>query len=84
MCALDASLADEMGLGKVSRVSSLHSENQRYDKTLQVIAFNAHLRELGHFRPFLIVCPLSVIHNWVDEFRRFTPTVGFHFIKYVP
>ncbi|KIJ19572.1 hypothetical protein PAXINDRAFT_108979 [Paxillus involutus ATCC 200175] len=52
-------LADEMGLGK----------------TLQTIAFNAHLRELGHFRPFLVVCPLSVIHNWIDEFRRFAPTI---------
>ncbi|KAF8129893.1 SNF2 family N-terminal domain-containing protein [Boletus edulis] len=52
-------LADEMGLGK----------------TLQAIAFNAHLRELGHYRPFLIVCPLSVIHNWIDEFRRFAPTI---------
>ncbi|KAH7886551.1 SNF2 family DNA-dependent ATPase [Phlebopus sp. FC_14] len=52
-------LADEMGLGK----------------TLQVIAFNAHLRELGHFRPFLIVCPLSVIHNWIEEFHRFAPTI---------
>ncbi|KAF8553112.1 hypothetical protein OG21DRAFT_1414866 [Imleria badia] len=52
-------LADEMGLGK----------------TLQTIAFNAHLRELGHFRPFLIVCPLSVIHNWIDEFHRFAPAI---------
>ncbi|KIJ62436.1 hypothetical protein HYDPIDRAFT_114552 [Hydnomerulius pinastri MD-312] len=52
-------LADEMGLGK----------------TLQTIAFNAHLRELGHFRPFLVVCPLSVIHNWVEEFQRFAPTI---------
>ncbi|KAL4065609.1 SNF2 family N-terminal domain-containing protein [Scleroderma yunnanense] len=52
-------LADEMGLGK----------------TLQTIAFNAHLRELGHFRPFLIVCPLSVIHNWIEEFHRFAPAI---------
>ncbi|KAG6331467.1 hypothetical protein ID866_7620 [Astraeus odoratus] len=52
-------LADEMGLGK----------------TLQTIAFNAHLRELGHYRPFLIVCPLSVIHNWIEEFRRFAPSI---------
>ncbi|KAF9232388.1 SNF2 family N-terminal domain-containing protein [Melanogaster broomeanus] len=52
-------LADEMGLGK----------------TLQAIAFNAHLRELGHFRPFLVVCPLSVVHNWIDEFHRFAPSI---------
>lgn len=52
-------LADEMGLGK----------------TLQTIAFNAHLRGLGHYQPFLIVCPLSVLHNWMEEFQKFAPTI---------
>ncbi|KAF8226545.1 hypothetical protein L208DRAFT_1406866 [Tricholoma matsutake] len=52
-------LADEMGLGK----------------TLQTIAFCAYLRESKNFRPFLIVCPLSVLHNWVDEFSKFAPTI---------
>ncbi|KAG2118620.1 SNF2 family N-terminal domain-containing protein [Suillus clintonianus] len=52
-------LADEMGLGK----------------TLQTIAFNAHLRGLGHYQPFLIVCPLSVLHNWIEEFHKFAPTI---------
>lgn len=52
-------LADEMGLGK----------------TLQTIAFNAHLRSLGHYQPFLIVCPLSVLHNWIEEFQKFAPTI---------
>ncbi|KAJ7108200.1 SNF2 family N-terminal domain-containing protein [Mycena epipterygia] len=52
-------LADEMGLGK----------------TLQTIAFSAHLRELGFSRPFLIVCPLSVLHNWVEEYKKFAPGI---------
>ncbi|KAK6980918.1 SNF2 family N-terminal domain-containing protein [Favolaschia claudopus] len=52
-------LADEMGLGK----------------TLQTIAFAAHLREQGQTRPFLVVCPLSVMHNWVEEFGRFAPGI---------
>ncbi|KAG0703418.1 P-loop containing nucleoside triphosphate hydrolase protein [Suillus ampliporus] len=52
-------LADEMGLGK----------------TLHTIAFNAHLRGLGHYQPFLIVCPLSVLHNWIEEFQKFAPTI---------
>ncbi|KAJ7093359.1 SNF2 family N-terminal domain-containing protein [Mycena belliarum] len=52
-------LADEMGLGK----------------TLQTIAFSAHLRELGFSRPFLIVCPLSVLHNWAEEYRKFAPEI---------
>ncbi|KAJ4482453.1 SNF2 family DNA-dependent ATPase [Lentinula aciculospora] len=52
-------LADEMGLGK----------------TLQTIAFSAHLRELGFAKPFLIVCPLSVLHNWIDEYTKFAPDI---------
>ncbi|KAJ7019581.1 SNF2 family DNA-dependent ATPase [Mycena alexandri] len=53
-------LADEMGLGK----------------TLQTIAFCAHLRhERRATRPFLVVCPLSVLHNWVEEFARFAPEI---------
>ncbi|KAJ7112773.1 SNF2 family DNA-dependent ATPase [Mycena crocata] len=52
-------LADEMGLGK----------------TLQTIAFSAHLRELEMSRPFLVVCPLSVLHNWKAEYERFAPGI---------
>jgi ATP-dependent DNA helicase len=48
-----------------------------FDQTLQTIAFCAYLRESKNFRPFLIVCPLSVLHNWVDEFDKFAPTVCF-------
>lgn len=52
-------LADEMGLGK----------------TLQTIAFSAYLRECHNTRPFLVVCPLSVLHNWYDEYQKFAPTI---------
>ncbi|KAF9484590.1 hypothetical protein BDN70DRAFT_106207 [Pholiota conissans] len=58
-------LADEMGLGK----------------TLQTIAFSAYLREHGNYKPFLVVCPLSVVHNWSDEYKKFAPkipTVVYH------
>lgn len=51
--------ADEMGLGK----------------TLQTIAFSAYLRECHNTRPFLIVCPLNVLHNWYDEYKKFAPSV---------
>ncbi|KAJ7743635.1 SNF2 family N-terminal domain-containing protein [Mycena metata] len=45
-------------------------------KTLQTIAFCAHLRhERRSTRPFLVVCPLSVLHNWVEEFKRFAPKI---------
>jgi ATP-dependent DNA helicase len=54
--------ADEMGLGK----------------TLQTIAFSAYLRERQNFKPFLVVCPLSVLHNWADEYKKFAPDVRFY------
>ncbi|KAL0948242.1 hypothetical protein HGRIS_010840 [Hohenbuehelia grisea] len=52
-------LGDEMGLGK----------------TLQTISFCAYLREQGFDKPFLVVCPLSVMHNWVEEFKKFAPSI---------
>ncbi|KGB77139.2 helicase [Cryptococcus deuterogattii R265] len=56
---LNGILADEMGLGK----------------TLQTISFLSHLRSKGTWGPFLIVCPLSVLNNWIMEFEKFTPSV---------
>lgn len=44
-------------------------------QTLQTISFLAHLRSKGTWGPFLIVCPLSVLHNWVTEFEKFAPSI---------
>ena len=52
-------LADEMGLGK----------------TIQTVALFCHLIEMGVPGPFLVVAPLSTVPNWVNEFKRFAPTV---------
>ena len=52
-------LADEMGLGK----------------TIQTLAFLAHLKAGGRPGPHLIVTPLSVLQNWANEARRFTPSL---------
>merc|ERR1719225_2122873 len=52
-------LADEMGLGK----------------TIQTVALFCHLYEMGVQGPFLVVAPLSTVPNWVNEFKRFAPTV---------
>ncbi|CAJ0568749.1 unnamed protein product, partial [Mesorhabditis spiculigera] len=49
-------LADEMGLGK----------------TVQTITFLSRVYEYGIHGPFLIVVPLSTIHNWVREFETWT------------
>ncbi|XP_035687270.1 chromodomain-helicase-DNA-binding protein 1-like [Branchiostoma floridae] len=51
-------LGDEMGLGK----------------TCQTIAFLTHLHgSLDVSGPFLILCPLSVLRNWQEELKRFSP-----------
>ncbi|KAJ1936036.1 putative ATPase, partial [Linderina pennispora] len=55
---LNGILADEMGLGK----------------TLQTIAFLSYLRERRVYGPFLVLCPLSTLRNWISEFVRFTPS----------
>lgn len=56
-------LADDMGLGK----------------TCQVIAFLAHLYEKENVQgPHLVICPASVIENWLREFKRFCPKLKVH------
>ena len=51
-------LADEMGLGK----------------TLQTLAFLRFIRQTQPgVGPMLIVCPTSLVFNWVAEARKFTP-----------
>ncbi|MDB6056352.1 MAG: ywqA [Verrucomicrobiales bacterium] len=51
-------LADEMGLGK----------------TLQTLAFLRFVREkTPDAAPMLIVCPTSLVFNWVAEAKKFTP-----------
>jgi len=70
--------ADEMGLGKVRTKRRLDLQALfRFLalQTIQTIAFIAYLRVRVE-APFLIVCPLSVLHNWVDEFKRFAPKVS--------
>ena len=57
---INSILADEMGLGK----------------TLQSIAFIAHLMHVEKVKgPHLVVVPLSVLFNWMQEFKKFCPSV---------
>jgi non-specific serine/threonine protein kinase len=52
-------LADDMGLGK----------------TLQTLTWLKWLKETKktNFKPALVICPASVLHNWRREAERFTP-----------
>ena len=50
-------LADDMGLGK----------------TVQVLSYLLAKKEGGQTLPSLIVCPASLVLNWEEECRKFTP-----------
>lgn len=54
---LGSRLADDMGLGK----------------TIQAIAFLAHLKKSMPEKPFLLVCPTSLLGNWYRELEKFWP-----------
>ena len=57
-------LADEMGLGK----------------TLQTLCWLQLPRAVGddgEHRPALIVCPTSLVENWIEEGAKFTPKLSF-------
>jgi superfamily II DNA or RNA helicase len=54
-------LADEMGLGK----------------TLQTLAFlrSCRTQVSAETKPCLIVCPTSLVYNWLAEIKKFTPSL---------
>ena len=56
--------------------------HQGLGKTLQTIALLAYLYEFRGIRgPHLIIVPKSTLHNWMNEFRNWCPTlrpVKFH------
>ncbi len=58
--SLGGILADDMGLGK----------------TLQTITFIQYAVTAGEKDPFLIVCPSSLVFNWVAELSRFAPALA--------
>ncbi|CAM0912617.1 unnamed protein product [Alopecurus aequalis] len=56
---LNGILADQMGLGK----------------TIQTIAFLAHLKGNGLVGPYMVIAPLSTLSNWLNELSRFVPSM---------
>ncbi len=63
-------LADDMGLGK----------------TLQAITYMASLLETEAFSetPFLVVCPTSLVYNWLDEVEHYAPHFRVKLIQGTP
>lgn len=62
---LGGCLADDMGLGKTIQVLALF-EKRRRQRGLGVESEDGR-------RPSLVVAPRSLVYNWMDEARRFTP-----------
>ncbi len=61
-------LADDMGLGK----------------TLQAIVYMKAMKERDVQNQFLIVCPTSLVYNWMDELENFTPDLRCRVITGTP
>jgi non-specific serine/threonine protein kinase len=55
-------LADDMGLGK----------------TLQALTFLQHFKNENKRCLALVVCPTTLIYNWENEIRKFTPGLSYH------
>ncbi|HMO34275.1 MAG TPA: SNF2-related protein [Lacibacter sp.] len=55
-------LADDMGLGK----------------TIQALSFLQHVREQQGSLRALVACPTTLMYNWENEIRKFTPELRFH------
>ncbi|RYE23236.1 MAG: helicase SNF2 [Sphingobacteriales bacterium] len=60
-------LADDMGLGK----------------TVQTLTFFQHYKNKHPEAKFLVVCPTTLMYNWENEIRKFTPDLT-HFIHHGP
>jgi non-specific serine/threonine protein kinase len=54
-------LADDMGLGK----------------TIQTLSFLQHLKEKNGKLLALVVCPTTLLYNWQNELKKFTPSLSF-------
>ena len=56
---IGACLADDMGLGK----------------TVQFIALLLSRRREHNTKPWILICPTSLVGNWVHEIKKFSPSV---------
>ncbi|KAL7674457.1 hypothetical protein ACOME3_000737 [Neoechinorhynchus agilis] len=54
-------LADEMGLGKTLQ-------------TISLLGYMKHVRKLP--RPHLVIVPKSTLQNWMNEFKRWVPSLN--------
>ncbi len=60
-----------------SGIGGCLADDMGLGKTVQVIALQLYILD-GVEHPTLVVCPTSVVGNWVKEFSRFAPEVRVH------
>ncbi|MBL9153962.1 MAG: DEAD/DEAH box helicase [Verrucomicrobiales bacterium] len=59
-------------LGLAARnLGGILADDMGLGKTLQALAFLSSIDRSGS--PALVVCPSSLVHNWIDEAAKFTP-----------
>jgi SWI/SNF-related matrix-associated actin-dependent regulator of chromatin subfamily A member 5 len=58
-------LGDEMGLGKTLQTLSLFQYLEEQDRKTGVTT--------EELRPYLVICPLSVLNSWINEAERWVP-----------
>lgn len=61
-------LGDEMGLGKTLQTLSLFQYLEEQDRKNGVTS--------EELRPYLVICPLSVLNSWYTEAQRWVPELG--------
>lgn len=72
-------LADDMGLGKTIQVLAfLLHQQETYQKLIQERQLQRKRKKILPLGASLIVCPLSLIKNWVQETQKFAPSLNIY------
>jgi len=66
-------LADDMGLGKTVQVLAMLEERRQKRSAAAREIGNAPVCQNGVVGPSLVVAPKSLVFNWIQEAKRFTP-----------
>jgi hypothetical protein len=71
-------LADDMGLGKTVQVLAMLEERRqrRLSATSKAVKGNGPDQRNGTPGPSLVVAPKSLVFNWIQEAKRFTPQLN--------
>ncbi len=81
-CGVGGCLADDMGLGKTVQVlsyflkiSEMPSDSYTESNINFGELFQGDQKSERRSNTHLIICPLSLIHNWEEEIRKFAPSL---------